>query len=144
VKLIISLRRGLVVNIVIIIALLIGGCASGSPSSATTSTSELGPNSRPVIDTIIPEWKAIERGKSSKIRCYASDPDGDNLNYTWESNRGSISGSGPVVTLATPNSYVDIIITVGVSDGRGGYASQQITVPVVCCSFAEKNPEWSE
>ena len=49
-----------------------------------------GENHLPVIDSITSEWRLVERGKSSLVKVFAHDPDGDTLSYTWEVDRGTI------------------------------------------------------
>jgi hypothetical protein len=58
----------------------------------------------------------------------SSDPDGDQLQYTWSSwIFGDMSGPIQTITLL-PGDYV---FTLTVDDGRGGRASQTVTVTVV-------------
>jgi hypothetical protein len=144
-----SLIRSLLpVLTIFVILILLVGCGAG-PDNTTPTTSNgtnngTGPNLAPVIDNIIPEWTEIERGKTSKVKCIAHDPDGDTLTYKWKVSRGGISGEGPLAIIATPSSYVDLVVSVTVTDGRGGMAASEIIVPVVCCGYAKENPEWSE
>jgi hypothetical protein len=49
-----------------------------------------GENHLPVIDSITSEWRLVERGKSSLVKVFAHDPDGDKLTYSWEVDRGTI------------------------------------------------------
>jgi hypothetical protein len=49
-----------------------------------------GTNRLPVIDSITSEWRLVERGKSSLVKVFAHDPDGDKLTYSWEVDRGTI------------------------------------------------------
>jgi hypothetical protein len=56
----------------------------------------------------------------------STDPDGDALTYLWSGPFGSASGAAPSVTLA-PGTHV---ITLTVADGRGGSASDTVTVTV--------------
>jgi len=135
-----------------ILLVLMAGCGGGgtptsasSPPPSSSSTGQpVGENHPPTIDSIISEYTQIERGKSGGVKCIAHDPDGDTLTYTWDVDRGSISGSGLLVTYNAPESYVDAQITVAVSDGRGGVVWGAFTLPVVCCGYAKKNTEWSE
>jgi serine protease len=57
----------------------------------------------------------------------SSDPDGDALAYVWTGAFGTASGATPSVTLP-PGTYA-IVLTV--TDGRGGSASDTVTVTVV-------------
>jgi hypothetical protein len=72
----------------------------------------------------------VEEGKTVAIHCEASDPDGDSLQYSWMATGGQFTGSGPSVTYVAsvpPGSYT---ISVAVMDGRGGSASDSITLQV--------------
>jgi hypothetical protein len=97
-----------------------------------------------VIDNVLAEWSQIERGKSGVIKCTAHDPDGDKLTYQWQESVGKVSGKGDTVTYTAPLSYVDVTVYVTVSDGRGGMAVSSCAFSVVCCGYAQKNPEWPE
>jgi hypothetical protein len=127
------------------------GCAAAPTSSTPPVTSSAAPgtgqvtgvNHRPVLDSIVSEYHQIERGKTGGFRCIAHDEDGDTLTYQWSVTRGSFSGQGALVSYTAPDSYVDAKIEVTVSDGRGGSARGSFTLPVVCCSYANKNSEWS-
>jgi hypothetical protein len=148
--------RGALKNIltsvaVIAVLVLTGGCAA-SQTPTTTSTilntppsgsQVTGVNHDPIIDGIISEYHQIERGKTGGLRCAAHDEDGDTLTYMWSADRGTISGQGVLVTYTAPDSYVDAKIMVTVSDGRGGFARGTFVLPVVCCSYANKNSDWS-
>jgi hypothetical protein len=101
-------------------------------------------NNSPVIDQIIPEWTSVARGTATKIKIIAHDPDGDTLVYSWRCTRGKISGKGSEITYSAPTGYIDNNpIEVYVSDGRGGGEISSINMPVVCCSHAQKNPDWA-
>jgi hypothetical protein len=113
-----------------------------SVRDASNAASGSGPDNPPVVDGVIAEWSEIERGKTGLLVCIAHDPDGDKLTYTWETDRGSISGQGPVVTYTAPLSYVDVKVTVDVRDGRGGIVGGGASFSVVCCSAARMNQEW--
>jgi hypothetical protein len=88
----------------------------------------LAPNTPPVIESLTTDCPRVRPGHSGTITCLASDPDGDELTYTWEAERGYIDGEGPEVTWTAPSEYGNYSITVTVSDGRGGEAtSSQVT-----------------
>jgi hypothetical protein len=135
--------RGLLAIVVLAVTAVSVGCGGGGTSvtpSATNTPS--GPNQSPVIDKVIPEWTQIERGKSGQIKCIAHDPDGDTLIYEWVVDRGELSGSGDTVGYTAPLSYVHVLVNVTVRDGRGGSMIGAASFEVVCCGYAQKNPEW--
>jgi hypothetical protein len=134
---------------VIILTILILGCGGPAQSegnsigSAPATVVNVEGNQAPIIDAIIPEWTSVERTKTTKIEVIAHDPDGDTLTYSWSCTRGSLSGKGTIVTYTAPAGYIDDNpIVVSVSDGRGGAQYSSINMPVVCCSHAQKNPDW--
>ena len=77
------------------------------------------PNRPPVIDLIVgPEGWLPQT--EAPLTCIASDPDGDNLTYTWTADNGTIKGTGPTITWTSPDRDGTYNITLIVSDGRGG------------------------
>ena len=65
----------------------------------------------------------------------ATDPDGDTITYTWKANRGTVEPSGPsaasAATYTAPSELGDDKVTVTVSDGKGGTATDAIKFTVV-------------
>lgn len=88
------------------------------------------PNRPPVIQqfTGISDWSAATAGD---ITCSASDPDGDNLTYSWAADNGTIKGAGPIISWTSPATMGKYNITVTVSDGKGGEASRVQEVRVL-------------
>ena len=116
--------------------------ASAAPAKGDTPAKQAAANRSPVIDDLVLEYTSIERGGSGHIKCIARDADGDRLTYKWEADRGSISGKGASVVYTAPSSFVDVLVNVYVSDGRGGSAQRSAAFKVVCCGYAQKNPDW--
>jgi len=102
--------------ILVIAALLIGGCTP--------------PNQPPLISSLTPGKGQVSPSDSCQVKCVASDPDGDQLSYSWSADGGSISGEEPVVTWTAPAAPGDYTIAVKVTDGRGGEATTQLTIGV--------------
>ncbi|MBA7611977.1 hypothetical protein ES703_19210 [subsurface metagenome] len=96
----------------------------------------LAPNNPPVIEDLYTDCPRVKPGGTGTITCEASDPDGDELTYTWSTERGAISGEGDTVTWTAPSEYGNYVITVTVSDGRGGEVTDDNVVPyghiIVC------------
>jgi hypothetical protein len=90
-------------------------------------------NHPPVIDSLTTEPQKVKKAMTSTIKCLASDPDGDELSYTWSANGGNISGEGSVVTWVAPNTFGTYTIIVTVTDGRGGETTKSIDIVVTCC-----------
>lgn len=62
----------------------------------------------------------------------SSDPDGDSLTYTWTGPFGTASGPTPIVSLPGGTNT----ITLTVSDGHGGTATDTVMVTVTCDATA--------
>jgi hypothetical protein len=69
---------------------------------------------------------------SCQIVCYATDPDGDDdeLSYNWSASGGEINGDGATVNWTAPDSPGFYNVTVTVTDSRGGEDTDQITITV--------------
>ncbi len=94
------------------------------------------PNHPPVIKILTAEWHRVEKASNTPIICVATDPDEDELTYTWSADAGNITGEGDTVTWVAPNDYGTYYITVTVTDGRGGEASESVDVIVCSCPGA--------
>jgi len=115
--------------ILAVVTLLIGGCM---PANQPPVTFGVAANHPPVIDSLTAEQR-VRKATTSTIECIASDPDGDELSYTWLVNGGSISRKGSVATWVAPNAYGTYTITVTVTDAKGGQAIKTIDIVVTCC-----------
>ncbi len=100
----------------VVAILFIGGCAPA--------------NQPPVISSFTADEEQVSPSGNCLVRCVVSDPDGDELNYTWSASGGSISGEGAVVTWVAPEEVRAYTITVKVTDGRGGEDTAQVTIDV--------------
>jgi len=88
----------------------------------------LAPNNPPTIEELTTDCPRVRKAGTATITCEASDPDGDELTYIWSAERGTISGEDHEVTWTAPSEYGDYLITVTVSDGRGGeVTSSEVT-----------------
>ena len=88
-------------------------------------------NSYPVISSLEAEKDSVTPSGSCEVKCIASDPDGDNLTYTWSVTGGVFSGTGPVVTWIAPNVPGSYILTVKVTDDKGGETAKQVAIEVI-------------
>jgi iron complex transport system substrate-binding protein len=64
------------------------------------------------------------------MTCIASDPDGNTITYTWSADDGTISGVGSQVNWVAPVESGTYAITVTVSDGKEGTATETCYVVV--------------
>jgi hypothetical protein len=92
---------------------------------------EVRPNEPPIIDSLTAEETTVLLGRSTVIRCEASDPDGDELTYRWTATGGELSGEGAEVTWTALGGCGDrVTISVSVTDGYGGETSEKMTIRV--------------
>jgi len=111
---------------------------SGGTATDQITINVVVPNQPPVIEVVTAMWHRLKKASDTPITCVAKDPDGDVLTYTWsvEPDAGNFAGEGDTVTWIAPNAYGNYIITVTVTDGRGGEASESITIVVCSCAGA--------
>jgi hypothetical protein len=112
---VIKLLSGL--SILVLISLLISGCPSV--------------NQPPLISNLTVSSKWVDPSGSRQVKCFAQDPDGDELSYAWSASGGSIYGEGSKITWTAPETLGDYTITVTVTDGRGGEDAKELTLVVV-------------
>ncbi len=106
--------------------------------TVTRSISITATNRNPVISSLTATPASVVAGGSSTVKCTASDLDGDTLSYSWIYAGGTISGTGSTVTWTAPSTFGIYIVTVIVSDGKGGTATQSVSITV-----ANNNPQIS-
>ena len=71
-------------------------------------------------------------GKTSTVTATAQDPDGDALTYQWSAPAGSLSSPTQARTPWTaPMVEGPVQVSVRVSDGKGGTASDAVTIQVI-------------
>jgi peptidoglycan-associated lipoprotein len=73
----------------------------------------------------------VESGRSVSLRVLGQDPDGDPLSYRWSTAAGKVSDpTGATATWTAPTTPGPVALTVTVNDGRGGIASDTVTIDV--------------
>lgn len=87
-------------------------------------------NHRPAITSLAAEPERVLPLGKCQVMCNATDSDGDELSYNWSASGGNISGTGPSVNWTAPNSVSSYNVTVMVTDGRGGTATDYVTIEV--------------
>ncbi len=87
-------------------------------------------NEPPVISSLTADKELVNPSGSCLVSCVASDPDGDELSYTWSASGGNISGEGAVITWVAPEEVGAYTITVKVTDIRRDEATAQLTINV--------------
>jgi hypothetical protein len=88
-------------------------------------------NHAPGIEEILPAPLTVEAWGTITVTCRASDLDGDELTYTWETSDGFITGEGDSVTYNAPEVTGSQAITVAVQDERGSDTERAVPVQIV-------------
>lgn len=106
--------------------LLIVGCVQ--PESTVSS---IGGNNSPVVESVYVDPPFMTVGTTATIEVTASDPDGDQLQYSWSSALGDIIGSGANVRYSAAYCCVGSnVVTVVVSDVKGAKVSKDIIIEI--------------
>jgi hypothetical protein len=109
-----------------LLLLLLASCVQ--PESTISS---IGGNNSPVIDEVYVDPAFITVGTTATIEVTASDPDGDQLVYSWSTALGDIIGSGAVVRYSAAYCCVGSnIVTVIVTDVKGAKVSEDIRIEI--------------
>ena len=87
-------------------------------------------NQAPVISSLSPSAWQVSPVDNIEVKSVASDLDGDELSYTWSASAGDISGEGAVVFWTAPEASGTYSIRVQVTDGKGGEATQGVSISV--------------
>ncbi len=102
----------------------------GAASCTTDVRVEPKPNRPPTV-TCSADRSSVFAGEKVHIASNATDPDGDQLSYTWNASAGQVMGTGATVDFDTtglaPGNYT---VTGRVSDGHGGTADCTTNVEV--------------
>jgi outer membrane protein OmpA-like peptidoglycan-associated protein len=74
----------------------------------------------------------VEIGRTSTVTAIATDPDGDALMYRWTAPTGTFATPAARQTVWTaPQREGPVPVTVTVNDGKGGTASDTVTIQVI-------------
>jgi hypothetical protein len=87
-------------------------------------------NYAPRIKSLSSEKDTVTQNDSTNIYCTAVDKENQQLNYTWKSSGGTISGSGAAVKWLSPNSTGNYSISVLAIDTNGAKDSSNIEIAV--------------
>lgn len=90
------------------------------------------PANRPPTVTAVCDPCELGFGEESLVRADAEDPDGDPLDYRWNSPAGELTEAAGDASRRwrAPDQAGSVPVTVTVSDGRGGSASDTVTIAV--------------
>ena len=90
------------------------------------------PENRPPTVRARCEPCTVEVGRTSTLTADATDPDGDQLTYKWSAPAGKFTAPGDRQTPWTaPMQEGPVQATVAVADGKGGTASDTVTIQVI-------------
>ena len=93
------------------------------------------PNQAPQISDISADPGEILAGEACTLNCTASDPDGDELSYSW-SGPGSFGGTAQAETSWSHDEQGVFSLVCTVDDGRGLQAMDSVTVTVTAFNVA--------
>ncbi|MCD4736356.1 MAG: PKD domain-containing protein, partial [Bacteroidales bacterium] len=101
-------------------------------------------NKKPTISAVTVTPATVAANGVTTVTVTASDPDGDGLSYAYTVSGGAIVGSGATASWTAPATGGSYSVTVVVSDGKGGSASQNgcrsVTGPVTQITGTAKFP----
>ena len=90
------------------------------------------PRNRPPTVHARCEPCTVEVGKTSTVTADAQDPDGDALSYRWSAPAGTFTnGTSRQTPWTAPMQEGPVQVTVSVDDGKGGTASDAVTIQVI-------------
>ena len=95
------------------------------------SSAQAAANYPPRIKSLASEDDNVPLNGQLTIYCTASDKDGDNLQYNWNSVSGTFTGEGATVEWTAPGTAGTVTIQCIVSDGLGGQDSSEVAIEVL-------------
>ncbi len=112
----------------------IGGCKKDEEAK----------NQNPVVTSVLVQPGSVSPGGSAVINVTASDPDGDELTYTYAPSGGTVAGNGASATWTAPTAPGAYSVIVTVNDGKGGTATGNgaltVTQPVTTIAGTARFP----
>jgi hypothetical protein len=85
-------------------------------------------NEPPEITSLIADADWTTPSGSLQVTCNATDPDGDELSYTWSASEGNITDTGPEVIWSAPEEVGIYDVTVSVTDVLGWSDTKSIAL----------------
>ena len=112
------------------------GDGKGGVTSHTWNVTIVRPENPPVIESYTPSQTefSVNVGSVTDFSVVVSDPDGDPLSYSWEATEGTLEAVDSSAQWTAPSEPGSAVITVTVSDSRGGVAAQAWDVVITAQS----------
>jgi hypothetical protein len=74
---------------------------------------------------------SVEMGKTATVSATGQDPDGNHITYAWTTPAGTVANpSGSQTQWTAPMQQGPVPVTITVTDGKGGTATDVITIQV--------------
>ena len=102
---------------------LVIGCSKHAPFSPSI-------DNIPVIISMTASPEILQPNANSVMNVSATDADSEKLTYSWTGSAGIITGDGNIVNWKAPIADGVYSVSVSVSDGRGGVATQTKSITV--------------
>jgi len=117
--------------VLIVSSITAGACrSSGATTPAASPSLSPAANHPPRVRALCNPC-TVAAGRTVTLNADAQDADGDTLTYAWTAPSGTAAAaSSKQTTWTAPSADGPVPITVRVSDGRGGIASDVITITV--------------
>jgi len=110
-------------QIALILAVTIPACSKKTPVDPV--------NASPVISALFADSTLLSVTSQTPVRCIAHDPEGDTLQYNWQSYPGAVTGSGAVISWQAPDVGGNYPLICRVRDSQGNTAEARIRFSVV-------------
>ena len=105
--------------------------AAGATTTGTGPAPPAAPVNRPPVVRVDCNPCALEPGGKATLRADATDPDGDALTILWSATGGTIADTRTAITQWTAETAPGLVtFTATVDDGRGGRATDTVTIEV--------------
>jgi hypothetical protein len=115
----------------IVVLIAAGACRSGGTPAPAASPSRASTANHPPKVRALCDPCTVPAGRAVTLNADAQDADGDTLTYMWTAPSGAAAAaSSKQTTWTAPSTAGPVPITVRVSDGKGGIASDVITITV--------------
>ena len=88
-------------------------------------------NLPPAVAEVVCEPSTLLPQQTCGVVCFATDPDGHEMTYSWESPMGEISGEGHTIEWTAPNLPGSFPVFVSVEDGHGSDVVSSVIIEVL-------------